>query len=814
MSKPADNGILQGLRVVELSHAMAAPLVGMMLAEQGAEVVRITEPGAASAPVDPVLDALLARGKTEVCLDRQRPTDVDTLHRLLAHADVVLEDETDNAWVDLSRLRRQRNPTLVVCRIPAFPADDPRASLPGHEAVAGAAGLLYTKPIGKPRYHPFPIPSITAALYSANAVMAALIARERLGRGQDIEVSLCHGSYAAQVLQILIKAGVPRGFLPLKMIGSPFMRCWLCGDERFVYLHITLPTHNAQMLDILERNGHAEAVGRLRAVMSPETMRDPSQVKSIDEAKKIKAIYDEIFLSRTAEEWELMLGDTLCCIKVRTVKEWLKDSMSAGMTDASEVDDPLFGKLLGPGALVASAEKPPVLRPREVLAREAAREIAGRWEAAGHDGLPHIGDGDGDGDGGLGQALAGIKVLDLSRVIAGPCAARVLAEFGAEVLSLQSETRLDWALSFHLIFNAGKRSVTLDFTDDQGKEKLFKLMDRFGPDALIHNYRHLDLARTIGVGPEAMRERYPGVAYTHLNAYGNHGIWQERPGFEQVVQAVSGMQLAYADKGRPRLLPSPIIDIGCGLLGAFGSQLALYNQRRTGQGIMTETHLTSVSVLLQLHSVSAFQREQCLERAAANSTRGHSLVHDLEREVVADILFTLSGYACLCGPRRDLRAWLVRSGLASEEEATCGDLLELARKKLYRRPLGHWQRTLVEAGVQDSVALLPYPSIRHIVEDIRRHDPRPTPIIRRRDYPGSPQPLTFVGSPVRMSLTPVVEVATPPERGADTHEVLADAGIRVPRGSGVIPYPEGKSLPVWLASFIRWGYFAWKSGNI
>jgi len=808
MSKSVEVGILEGIRVVELSHAMAAPLVGMMLAEQGAEVIRVTEP--AEPPVDPVLDALLARGKTEVRLDRRLTEDGETLRRLIASADVVVEDETKHPWVDLSRLQREENPALVVCRIPAFPEDDPRSALPGHEAVAGAAGLLYTKPIGKPRYHPFPIPSITAALYGANAVMAALIARLQLGRGQEIEVSLCHGSYAAQVLQILIKAGMPRGFLPLKMIGSPFMRCWLCGDRRYVYLHITLPAHNAQMLDILERRGHAKEVRRLRAVMSPETMRDPSQVKSIDEAKKIKAIYDEIFLSRTADEWEALLGQNLCCIKVRSVEEWLNDSEDAGMTDASRVQDPLFGPLLGPGALVASPERGPVVKPRVLADAGVVREVAVRWESTPREKLPEISDGDGGPK--LDHALSGVKVLDLSRVIAGPCAARVLAEFGAEVLSLQSESRLDWALSFHLIFNAGKRSATLDFTDDAGKEKLFKLMDSYAPDALIHNYRHLDLARTIGVGPEAMRERYPDLAYTHLNAYGNHGIWQERPGFEQVVQAVSGMQAAYAVKGRPRLLPSPIIDIGCGLLGAFGTMLSLYNQRRTGQGIMTATHLTSVSVLLQLLPVSAFQRDECLARARK---QGRDLKLDKNREVVAGIFITLSGFTCLAGPRGDIRRWLVEAGLYDEAEAySAEDPLELAGKKLRWHSIAHWRRSLERAGLAGSVAMLPYPAIGRIVKEIRRFDQRPEPIIRKRDYAGSPQPLTFVGSPVRMSPTPLADVATPSKRGGDTHAVLGEAGIEVPPGSGVITYPEGKSLPVWLASFIRWGYFAWKSGNI
>jgi crotonobetainyl-CoA:carnitine CoA-transferase CaiB-like acyl-CoA transferase len=418
-------------------------------------------------------------------------------------------------------------------------------------------------------------------------------------------------------------------------------------------------------------------------------------------------------------------------------------------------------------------------------------------------------------------------VLDLSRVIAGPCAARVLAEFGADVLAVQSETRLDWALSFHLIFNAGKRSVTLDFTTEEGKRRLWQLIAWYRPDAFIHNYRHLELARTIGVGPEEVLERIPGVVYTHLNAYGNHGIWKDRPGFEQVVQAVSGIQMAYAKGGRPMLLPSPVIDIGCGLLGALGTLMGLYHERRTGQGAVVTTHLTSVSVLLQLPSISRFQREACLARA-------EGVAYDDDGEVVADVFWTLGGFACLCGPRRDLRRWLrwttrargnglVRGNGVSRwlERAwpgltgarSCPELEEAGRL-LFRRPVSHWQQTLVEAGVQDTVWILPYPSIRHAVEDIRRYDPRPRPVIRRRTFPGSPQQLTFIASPVRMSLTPLAEVAPPPMRGADTEEVLRQAGLEVTPGGGVIPYPSDKPLLVWLASFVRWGYFAWKSGNI
>jgi crotonobetainyl-CoA:carnitine CoA-transferase CaiB-like acyl-CoA transferase len=806
-----NEAVLAGLRVIELDsqEGLSAPLCGMLLAEQGAEVLRVVPP---QAPVDPVLDALLARNKTEVELDLRSAEGRAELDALLQHADVVIEDASQRYRVDVETARAA-NPKLISCHIPAFPDDDPRRVLPGHEALCGAAGFLYNKPLGKPRYHTFPIGSVTSALFAVNAVTAALIARYRTGRGQRVDVSRYGGSVVSQVVQVLVKAGVPRGFLPLKMIGSPFMRCWECGDGRFVYLHITLPTHNARMLELLAENGYAAEVERLRSsIMSEETMRDPSQVKSIPEAKKIKEVYSEIFLTQPAQAWEEILGSELCCIKVREVCEWLQDSLEAGMTDACEVDDPVFGRLLGPGASVALPEHLVAAAPREV-GSEAFSALRDRWlsePAPLHSEQQASSDGAGSGDP-LKHALSGFKVLDLSRVIAGPCAARTLAEFGADVISLQSETRLDWALSFHLIFNAGKRSVTLDFTDDAGKETLWKLIDWYQPDAFIHNYRHLDLARTIGVGPETMLERFPKLAYTHLNAYGNEGVWKERPGFEQVVQAVSGIQLAYAEKGRPKLLPSPIIDIGCGLLGAYGTMLSLYKGLRTGEGAVATTHLTNVSVLIQLLRVADFQRDACLARARQG---GYAVRFDQDREVVAGVFWAFGELVMLAGPRADLRRWLRHIGLAKAGEAIEGEELEVVSGALYKRSLAHWRRTLVEAGVADTVGILSYPSVRTVNKEIRRTDPRPEPLVRKRDFPGCPQQLTFIANPVRMSATPLRDVPTPPERGGDTEAVLGQLGVSVEPGAGVQSYPPNKSLPVWLGSFIRWGYFAWKSGNI
>lgn len=809
-ARPAsERGLLQGVRVLEVGPPIAVPLVGMMLAEQGAEVVRLVR--RSERPVDPVLDAMLARGKSEVRLDLDEPSDARTLSALVEAADVVIDGESPAAWgtvdVHADEIRQGVNPGLIHCRVSPFPPGDPRAELPGYEPVAGMAAFLYDKPLGKPRYHTFAVGSVIGGLYAANAVVAALVARERTGRGQDVDVSLYESDLFAQILQILVKTGVPRGFLPLKMVGTPFMSPWQCGDGRYIYLHITLPAHNAQILDVLEGQGYGDDVRKIRAIMSDETRRDPSQVKSIPEAKAIREAYEQVFATKTADEWEALLGDKLCCIKVRTVGEWVEDSRASGMTDVCEVEDPVFGKVTALGPAVVAPERRPLLVGRT---RADASAILEQWREAARASQSYFADKAASAEA-IHHPLEGIRVLDMSRVIAGPCAARVLAELGADVVSLQSPTNLDWALSFHLVFNPGKRSATLDFSDDAGKAKLGKLIEAFAPDALIQNYRHLDVARAIGVDPEAVAAKIPNMVYTHLNAYGNEGGWRDRPGFEQVVQAVTGVQTAYADGGRPRLLPSPIIDIGCGLAGALSTLMGLYHRARTGEGAFGTTHLTSIAVFFQVRDIAALQRS---ERLAAAMQAGRRVAFDPGRQVVAEILRVRDGHALLAGPRHDVERWAQRAGVIRYGRRPDGDLFDAIGKKLWMRSAAAWQRSVERAGLADRVVVLRSESMRHLLRDIRKYDPGPWPPVRKRVFPGVPEPLTFVRTPMHLSATPVVDVAPPPERGADTSEVLRLAGEKVPAGSGVVPYPKNKPLAVWLASFLRWGYFAWRSGNI
>ncbi len=790
--------VLAGVRVVVFGHRIAAPLAGQLLCDQGAEVVRVFDRGGLfPGPDDPVLDAMLTRGQVEVRLNLGRPEAADQVRRLLRSCDVVLDDLPEAAsralWdlLDPDGVRRA-NPGLLRCRLPAFPAGDPRASLPDHEAVAGAAGGLFEKPMGPPRYHAFPLGSVMAALFAGSAVVGALIARLRDGRGQDAEVSLLRSNYFAQILQVLMKTGIPRGFLSLRMIGTPFMRSWPCRDGRYIYLHITLPAHAARVLEVLEAQGFHDEVRALRAVTSPETLRDPSQVKSIAEAQKIKRLYEGIFLRRTADEWEQALGRELCCIKVRTAEEWLRDSMAAGMNDACEVADPEFGSLLAPGPGVTFEGVPWDPAPRQIVV--GADEVVARWEATPPL-LPTR-----PGPATTSPPLDGVRVADLTRIIAGPCAGRVLAELGADVVSIQNPTSLDWALSFHLMFNAGKKSVTLDFTTEEGRNRLWDVLRDYQPHAFLQNYRHLDVARAMGIGPEAVREAFPDIVYAHLNAYGNEGGWRDRPGFEQVIQAVSGIQMTYGGGRRPKLLPTPVIDIGSGLLGAYAATLGLYQRARTGQGCFAATHLTRVSVLFQLPEVARLQRERCLATARE---RELAVAWDPGREVVSSVVRTLDTWAVLAGPRGDVARLL---------DATDG-AWEPASRRMWRATARAWQRRIEALDLHDRVVVMPVTRVRRLLE-VESRLGGDLPAVFQRDYPGCPTPLTFVRNPTCLSGTPLREVPASPLRGQHTREFLARAGLEVPEGTGLIPYPPHRPVLVWGMGLVRWGYFAWRSGNL
>lgn len=186
---------------------------------------------------------------------------------------------------------------------------------------------------------------------------------------------------------------------------------------------------------------------------------------------------------------------------------------------------------------------------------------------------------------------AGLRVLDLTRVLAGPVATRTLALLGADVLRIDAP-QLPESQEAHNDTGMGKRSTVLDLaeaTDRRVFEGLLK-----AADVVVTGYRPGALER-FGLAPEALAERRPGLVIAQLSAWGRHGPWHERRGFDSLVQAATGIAELEGSPNSPGVLPAQALDHGTGYLLAAGVLRALTEQHRTGGTRLVRVALTQTA---------------------------------------------------------------------------------------------------------------------------------------------------------------------------------------------------------------------------
>jgi crotonobetainyl-CoA:carnitine CoA-transferase CaiB-like acyl-CoA transferase len=179
------------------------------------------------------------------------------------------------------------------------------------------------------------------------------------------------------------------------------------------------------------------------------------------------------------------------------------------------------------------------------------------------------------------RPLTGVRVLDLTRILAGPVGGRALAAYGADVMLVNAPHLPN--IEAIADTSRGKRSALVDLRAAEGRAAMDSLVQ--GAHVFVQGYRPGALQR-LGHGPEALAERSPGIVCVSLSAYGPQGPWQERRGFDSLVQTAPGFNLAEAeaagDASRPRALPMQILDQATGYLIAFGAAAALARQQQEG----------------------------------------------------------------------------------------------------------------------------------------------------------------------------------------------------------------------------------------
>ena len=192
------------------------------------------------------------------------------------------------------------------------------------------------------------------------------------------------------------------------------------------------------------------------------------------------------------------------------------------------------------------------------------------------------------------RPLAGIRTLDLTRVLAGPTCGRTLAAHGADVLRIGSP-KLPFVPAFVMDTSHGKRSAYLDLDDPADAARLRELVK--GADVFAQGYRSGALARR-GFGPEDLCALRPGLVYTAINCYGHVGPWVERPGWEQLAQTVTGIAAEQGGAAGPRLLPGAATDYNTGYLAALGTMIALARRAREGGSWLVRASLSQTGMWL------------------------------------------------------------------------------------------------------------------------------------------------------------------------------------------------------------------------
>ncbi len=738
-------GSLDGFRVIDFGQYIAGPLVGMLMADQGADVIKVDHPGGPSWKTS--ANATWNRGKRSIVLDLKKAGDLATARGLVQGADVVVENfrpgVMDRLGLGATAMTRT-NPRLVYLSLPGFASDDPRASTPAWEGILGAATATYRpNPLengtSNPVYTAIPISSNYGAFQGAVATIMALISRERNGQGQRVEVPLFDATFAS-----IGRAGMR---VHNEQDTGPDLRgIWgghfQCQDGRWVRFG---GSGNQNLNQFVELAGisswHEEGLTDLERLR-----REP------DLASELERRLKQLFKTRTAQEWEDLVAEAGSeCTMCRTSEEWFSHPHALESKMVIELQDPTYGRMLQPGinarmSLSPGEVKHPAPAPdqhrEEILSELASQRLTTP--------SPSV-------EGTMGSVLDGIKVLDLCIILAGPTCGRTLAEYGADVIKIDNPSRGS-TVSSHNEVNRAKRSILLDLKTEEGRNVFWRLLE--DADVVAQNYRAGKL-QNLGIGYEEVRKRKPNIIYVSLNAFGHIGPWAGRPGHEGFAQATTGMDRRFGGSGPPTSQPNAINDYGTGFMGAYGVALALLHRQRTGQGQHVDSALAYTAMIHQ----SPYM--QLYEGKTWNETGGQDALGDgpLHRAYKSK-----DGWLFVGARDTDLPRMAGVNGLSGIESLREEALAESLEERFRSDTVRTWVQRLNDAGIGAHRVL---PDVSELLADPWAID-HGLSITREHDEIGL---VTGFGPSPRLSRTPVAPGRPAPKPGAQGREILEEIGL-------------------------------------
>lgn len=382
------------------------------------------------------------------------------------------------------------------------------------------------------------------------------------------------------------------------------------------------------------------------------------------------------------------------------------------------------------------------------------------------------------------KALEGIRVLDLTRALAGPFCTLMLGDNGADVIKVEmpgsgDDTR-KWGPPFigeesayFLSINRSKRSLTLNLREPQAKEIFLKLAEN--SDVLVENFTPGVMER-FGLAYDEVKQTNPKIVYCSISGFGQDGPYRNRPAYDQIMQGISGlMSITGEPDGEPQKIGIAVTDIGAGMWSAFAIMAALHHREQHGEGQYIDVSMMDAQVAWLTYQAAYFfaNGEPPKRMGAAHPTLvPYQAFMCQDGKYINVAVGSERIWARFCqGVRREDLQNDPEYAVNSDRVRNRAKLVPMLQEDFLTRPVADWVEDLQEANV-------PCGPINDLADVFA--DPQ---VLARNMYVEIPHPtlgsIKQTGLPIKFSLTPGRIDRHPPLLGEHNQEILEDLGYSV-----------------------------------
>ena len=582
------SGALDGITVLDLTRNRPGALAGMFLCDNGARVIRVELPDDEIDRTQPIY-MIWDRGKESVSLDVvvQRTT----FRKMAVMADVLIEDFAPGSRyqeiVDYGELRRI-NPRLVHCSITAYGKQGSMRDEPGDEhLVMSRMGILASQPGFRegPVHVVHPVVNLGTAVLATQGITASLYAREKTGCGRKVDTSVMAGAlmFAPKVIGEHLEQ---RPFQLTTAGGGPFYSVFECADGNWIQIGCI----HGGFVDI------AATVMGIAELLANPRYGDGRRPESEEARAELFDIVANVLKTKPCAEWERIFEEAdVPYARASTTHESMDNPQVISNDMLLRMHDPIVGDVTQMGNPIKFTETPGEIcraRPMRGQNTDAVLAEVGSVDLPEPILMEHRDDK---------PPLDGVRVMEMTNVIAGPAAGKCLGDLGADVIKFEppyGDISRPAGAQYFLYLNSNKRSVSANTKTAEGQVVAQRIAGE--ADILLANMRPGATDR-MGLSGEELERINPRLIQAHTTAFGWDGPYAHRPGVDPLAQAWMGLQFAQGGRGNPPVFLAQLAptDFSSGGMVALGAIMALYVRERTGIGQKVDCNLLNAGAVLR-----------------------------------------------------------------------------------------------------------------------------------------------------------------------------------------------------------------------